>query len=198
MNGIFSIDPDILAIGASGEKGGNSDLYFFTKRMIDITISLFALIFFLPIMLALSGVIHLHSRGPVIEVQKRIGTIRRKMHGQICWERIEFYLFSFRKLPRLEKFLFRTRLGSLPTLWNVLRGEMSLIGPKPVTSEQIKALKPDQYRRFEAKPGLMGLSQLLAKGLPNFDYWLGLDIEYVRCRSFKVDIEILFLSIFAL
>jgi len=142
------------------------------KRTFDLTIGLAGIVFVLPVMLAVAAAISVGTPGPVFYSQERVGRRRRP-----------FRLFKFRTMrvgaeqatgpvwswdgdPRvtaLGRFLRATHLDELPQLWNVLRGEMSLVGPRPERAhfvEQLESAIPGYGERFDVLPGITGLSQL--------------------------------------
>jgi lipopolysaccharide/colanic/teichoic acid biosynthesis glycosyltransferase len=95
--------------------------------------------------------------------------------------------------PRITKpgrFLRRFSLDELPQLWNVLRGDMSMIGPRPAISYELECYKPWHFRRLEAQPGISGLQQVTARCIADFDEQVKLDLEYVTRQSLWLDLKI--------
>lgn len=215
----------------------NSSLYYLSKRVIDVLVSIIALILLSPFILLIAVLIRFNSPGPVIYTQKRVGSERRKRNGHLCWEQTEFSFYKFRtmvysadssvhqafikalidhdeqkiralknsdsqlkklvndpRVTRLGHILRRSSMDELPQFWNVLRGEMSLIGPRPAIPYEVKMYKPWYFRRFEAKPGLTGLWQVIARSSADYDEMVRLDIEYVDNRSFWLDLKIMLLT----
>jgi lipopolysaccharide/colanic/teichoic acid biosynthesis glycosyltransferase len=222
---------DIIAIS------GSLRLYYLSNRVIDVTVSIIALILLPPFMFVIAVLIRLDSSGPVLYTQKRVGSERRKRNGHFCWEQTEFSFYKFRtmvnkanpsvhrdfinalinhdeqkihtmqnsdtqikkmvndpRITRLGHFLRRSSLDELPQFWNVLRGEMSLIGPRPAIPYEVEMYKPWYFRRFEAKPGLTGLWQVIARNSADFDEMVWLDIEYVNNQSFWLDLKIILMT----
>jgi lipopolysaccharide/colanic/teichoic acid biosynthesis glycosyltransferase len=100
--------------------------------------------------------------------------------------------------PRITKighFLRRTSLDELPQLWNVLRGEMSLVGPRPPIQYEVDAYPARAFRRFAVRPGLTGLWQVSGRSLVTFSEMIDLDIEYVERRSLLLNLKIVFLTV---
>ncbi len=95
------------------------------------------------------------------------------------------------RLTRVGKILRATSLDELPTLWNVLRGEMSLVGPRPLLVEYLERYTPEQARRHEVRPGITGLAQVNGRNGVGWDERLALDVEYVDTRSLLLDLQII-------
>ena len=180
-------------------NGGRRPVYMLTKRAFDIFFSLALLLVTMPLLLVTALAVRLDSKGPAIFKQKRVGYRGR-----------EFEMFKFRtmhldtdtyeKAPsspddprttRVGRFLRRTSLDELPQFINVLRGEMSLVGPRPEMPFIVSRYEDWQKKRFNVKPGITGLWQVIGrKELPlheNLEY----DFYYIRNRSFFMDLAIL-------
>jgi lipopolysaccharide/colanic/teichoic acid biosynthesis glycosyltransferase len=95
------------------------------------------------------------------------------------------------RLTSLGRFLRSTSLDELPELWNVLRGDMSLVGPRPLLVEYLDLYSPRQARRHEVRPGITGLAQVAGRNLVGWDERFELDVEYVERRSLGLDLRIL-------
>jgi lipopolysaccharide/colanic/teichoic acid biosynthesis glycosyltransferase len=106
-----------------------------------------------------------------------------------------FKLSNDKRITRFGAFLRRTSLDELPQLINVLRGEMSLVGPRPVPLYEVSEYRPWHFQRFRAVPGLTGWWQVKGRGRATFDESIRLDIEYVQSRGFWMDIKVLLLTI---
>ncbi len=106
-----------------------------------------------------------------------------------------FKLANDKRITRLGAFLRRTSLDELPQLLNILRGEMSLVGPRPVPLYEVEEYADWHHERFCAPPGLTGWWQVKGRGRATFDESIKLDIEYVRNRSFWMDMKVLLLTI---
>lgn len=174
-------------------------MYKHVKRFLDLLISLFVLVFaFIP-MIIIAIAIKLESKGPVFFKQKRTG-----LNGK------EFNLYKFRsmtadnnvldfksenKLTRVGKFIRKTSLDELGQVINIIKGDMSWIGPRPWIVEYYQNFTNEQKRRVEVLPGLTGLAQCNGRNnLSIFDK-INYDIEYVDNFSFKMDLKIIFLTI---
>jgi lipopolysaccharide/colanic/teichoic acid biosynthesis glycosyltransferase len=100
------------------------------------------------------------------------------------------------RVTRLGRFLRLSSLDELPQLWNVLRGQMSLVGPRPPTPHEVETYTPEQTRRLSVKPGLTGLWQVSGRSaIPDFHHWVELDLEYIDNWSLWLDLKILLRTI---
>ena len=95
------------------------------------------------------------------------------------------------RVTRVGRFLRRTSLDELPELWNVLRGDMSLVGPRPLLVEYLERYTPREARRHEVRPGLTGLAQVAGRNATTWEERLELDVQYVETRSLGLDLRIL-------
>jgi len=174
-------------------------MYKYVKRVLDIIISLFVLIIFAIPMIIIAIAIKLESKGPVFFKQKRTG-----LYGK------EFNLYKFRsmtqdndvlnfktenKLTRVGKFIRKTSLDEISQVFNIIKGYMSWIGPRPWIPSYYENFTEYQKRRVEVLPGLSGLAQ--ASGRNNLSIFekIDYDIKYVDNISLKMDIKIIFLTV---
>ncbi len=188
--------------------------YGFAKRTLDVVLSAVTLAVMLPVMFMLSIVIVADSRGSAIFAQQRVGrngrpfvfykfrTMRvdaRELFPELYSYRftqddVESMYFKHASDPRLTRFgkiLRRTSLDELPNLWNVLRGDMSLVGPRPEIPEMVTYYRSDQLAKFSVKPGLTGLAQINGRNILRFQETIAMDLDYVRRRSLTTDLAIL-------
>jgi len=178
-------------------------VYRFFKRLLDILISLLACLILLPVFVIIIIMIKLDSNGPAIFRQTRAGKDGKPF---------TFYKFRTMKLgvdpfgaspksgsdPRLTKtgiFLRKASLDELPQLFNVLKGDMSLVGPRPLYIEQMAEWNDEQKKRLLVKPGLTGLAQISGRGGLTREAKLAFDVEYVKKASFLFDLKIIFMTI---
>jgi lipopolysaccharide/colanic/teichoic acid biosynthesis glycosyltransferase len=191
------------------------------KRGMDILVSLLLLILLSPLLLVVAGIVKLSSRGPVLFRQVRIGQMMkpfmffkfRTMYTDsdhaIHQAYVSWFISSSGKAQEKETHTFfkmtndsritpighllrKTSLDELPQLWNVLRGEMSLVGPRPPLRYELHQYKPwHRHRILEAKPGITGLWQVTGRSRTTFDEMVRLDLRYARGRSLWADIKIL-------
>ena len=102
------------------------------------------------------------------------------------------------RITRVGRFLRRYSLDELPQLWNVLRGEMSLVGPRPHPLDDFAQYRLDHFRRLDVTPGITGLWQITARRDPSFQRTMALDLEYIEGWSLMVDLRILFKTVFVI
>ena len=191
-------------------KGWNLEL----KRMIDLTLTLLAAPILLPLVGLIALAIKRDSPGPAIFKQQRIGKSGRpfttykfrtmvvdaeaRKAALAVLNEADGPIFKIRDDPRttdVGRMLRRTSLDELPQLWNVIRGEMSLVGPRPPTPEEVAHYTEWQKRRLEVMPGLTGLWQVLGRSDTSFDEMVRLDIYYAENWSPGMDVRILLQTI---
>lgn len=176
------------------------------KRIVDLTGSIIGLIILLPFFAIIAILIKLDSPGPVFFRQKRVGldrnfiflkfrtmkaTAAREHRGLMKKYGVMFKLKNDPRITKIGKWLRRTSIDELPQLWNVLKGEMSLIGPRPPMPEEVKKYSKWQRKRLGVKPGITGLWQVSGRSDLAFDDWVKLDIHYIENWSLKLDFQIL-------
>ncbi|EFO81620.1 exopolysaccharide biosynthesis polyprenyl glycosylphosphotransferase [Oscillochloris trichoides DG-6] len=184
------------------------------KRVLDVSLVLASMIVVIPITLVIALAIKLDSPGPIIFGQRRVGkggqhftcykfrtmvpdAEARKAELEALNE-ADGPLFKMRDDPRVTRvgrFLRRRSLDELPQLWNVLRGEMSLIGPRPALPDEVARYEHWQLRRLEVLPGCAGLSQALGRSDVSFDEQVRLDLYYAENWSVGMDLRILIMII---
>ena len=171
------------------------------KRGLDVVLSAAALAVLSPVLLAAAALIALTIRRPVLFRQRRAGiggrsftigkfrTMREPRQGEDRLASDEV------RLTVLGRFLRATSLDELPTLWNVLKGDMSLVGPRPLLPEYLPLYTPEQMRRHEVKPGITGWAQVNGRNAISWEEKFRLDVWYVDNRTFWLDLKILWLTI---
>ena len=172
-----------------------------TKRFFDFSASLAALLLLSPVLLLLALLVGVKLGSPVFFTQTRPG-----LHGK-PFQMIKFrtmtnacredgsLLPDVERLTRFCRFLRSTSLDELPELWNVLKGEMSLVGPRPLLMEYLPLYSPEQARRHEVKPGITGWAQVNGRNAISWEDKFQLDVWYVDHQSFWLDLKILLLTI---
>ena len=180
------------------------------KRLLDVTGAALALILSAPLMLLAALAIKLESRGPVLYRSTRVGRggrpftfykLRSMVNGADRHRQHLNHLnecdgpvFKICRDPRVTvvgRFLRTTSLDELPQFWNVLRGDMSLVGPRPPIPEEVSHYQPWQMRRLDVRPGLTCLWQISGRSRIGFEEWMRLDLEYINRRSLRLDLRIL-------
>jgi exopolysaccharide biosynthesis polyprenyl glycosylphosphotransferase len=185
------------------------------KRLFDIVLTLLAMPVIAPVMGAIALAIKLDDGGPIFFIQQRIGFHKRRfpmvkfrsmcVGAEAKMKEMEHLneasgpIFKIKKDPRVTKvgsFLRKTSLDELPQLFNVLRGHMSLIGPRPMSLRDVELFDHGlQRKRFSVRPGLTCIWQVSGRSNLPFDQWLALDLEYIENWSLWLDIKILFKTI---
>lgn len=171
------------------------------KRTFDFVASAAGLLLLSPLLLVLSGLIRIFLGSPVLFRQERPGlhgrlftclkfrtmTDKRDANGQL--------LPDADRLTKFGQFLRSSSLDELPELMNVLRGEMSLVGPRPLLAKYLERYTPEQMRRHEVRPGITGWAQINGRNAASWDQKFAYDLWYVDNQSFWLDLKILFLTI---
>jgi len=171
------------------------------KRTFDFLVSAVALILLAPGLLLLAGLVRLKLGHPVIFRQRRPGlggkvfeackfrtmTEARDAAGMLLSDEVRLTPFG--------RWLRATSLDELPTLWNVLCGDMSLVGPRPLLVQYLPLYSPEQLRRHEVRPGVTGWAQVNGRNALNWEEKFRLDVWYVDHRTFWLDLKILILTI---
>lgn len=182
----------------------------FGKRVVDLALGGVGLLVALPVYLVCALAIKLDTPGPVLYRSRRVGLggrtftfykLRSMVHGadrsrhQIAHlNEVSGPVFKIARDPRITRvgrFLRRTSLDELPQILNVLKGDMSLVGPRPPIPEEVVQYEPWQLRRLSVRPGITCLWQVSGRSRLGFDEWMRLDMEYVERRSLGLDMSIL-------
>ncbi len=200
------------------QKPGASDTDQIAKRSLDILVASAALLFLAPLLLFVAGLIRLQDGGPALFRQKRQGRDGKPFH---CYklrsmvpnaaERLEQLLATdpearrewqeTQKLthdPRitpLGHFIRKTSIDELPQLINIIRGDMSIVGPRPIVENEIVKYGEYYQTYCSVRPGLTGLWQVRGRSDTSYDQRVALDVEYARNRSFFTDLKIMFLTV---
>jgi len=167
------------------------------KRAFDIAVSLIAIVLLAPILLGVAVFVAMRIGRPILFVQERAG-----LHGR------GFHMYKFRtmtnarnadgellpdadRLTAAGQFLRKSSLDELPELWNIVRGDMSLVGPRPLLMRYLPRYSPEQARRHDVRPGLTGLAQINGRNALSWEDKFELDTWYVQHRTFLLDLHIL-------
>ncbi|MGG7058133.1 sugar transferase [Clostridium tertium] len=194
-----------------------SVIYKFSKRLLDIICSLLGLIILSPVLLIVAILIKLESKGPVIFSQKRVGLngnefkmykfrsmvenaeeLKEKLAKQNEMSGPMFKMKDDPRVTKVGKFIRKTSIDELPQLINVLKGDMSLVGPRPSLPKEVEKFEPWMLDRLNVKPGLTCYWQVSGRNNIDFEDWMKLDLQYVEDRSFLLDLKLIFKTFFVL
>jgi len=200
-------------------------VYFWLKRLVDFLMASILLIMLSPLMLLIALLIKLDSRGSAFFRQERMGFswrgrrrrsftiykfrsmyqhcdqnahkdyVRRWIHGEADGGDGVGKLTHDQRVTKLGQILRKTSLDELPQLWNVIRGDMSLVGPRPVPLYEVAEYEPWHMQRLDATPGITGLWQVKGRGRVSVDEMVSLDIEYINHQTFWLDLKAMLLTI---
>jgi len=174
--------------------------HWVVKRIFDVVASLLILLLLAPLLGLVALLVRIFLGGPILFSQQRPG-----LHGK------PFTIYKFRtmndardaqgnllpdaqRLTRLGRFLRSTSLDELPELFNVLKGEMSFVGPRPLLMQYLDRYTPEQMRRHEVKPGITGLAQVNGRNALTWEQKFALDVRYVDQWSLRLDLKIIVLT----
>lgn len=199
------------------EKEKDNKIYLFVKRLIDIVGSLSGLIILSPVLIIVSLLIKLDSKGPIIFSQERVGLNGKKfkmykfrsmvVNAEELKRKIEhlnemsepmFKIKNDPRITRIGKVIRKTSIDELPQLINVLKGEMSLVGPRPSLPCEVDKFESWMLKRLSVKPGLTCYWQIEGRNNIEFDKWMLLDIKYIEERNLLIDIKLILKTVLVL
>ncbi|MFR5266946.1 sugar transferase [Clostridium sp.] len=200
------------------KKKTKSTFYEKGKRFIDIVGSTTGIVILSPILLVIAIAIKIEDpKGKIFFSQRRIGLngvefemykLRSMVHNAeelkkqlIEQNEMSGPMFKMKDDPRITKvgkFIRKTSIDELPQLFNVFKGEMSLVGPRPSLPHEVKEFEPWMLRRHEVKPGITCYWQVGGRSSIDFEEWMKLDIKYVDDRNFWLDMKLIFKTFFVL
>jgi exopolysaccharide biosynthesis polyprenyl glycosylphosphotransferase len=179
------------------------------KDLFDFLFSVFVVVVFSPLFVILALAIKIDSKGPVYFAQKRVGLRGRKFHvfkfrtmvtnaeelktklmQQNEMDGPVFKMTNDPRITRVGRFLRKTSLDELPQFFNVLTGDMSVVGPRPPIPEEVKQYESWQLRRLSMKPGITCIWQVSGRNNIPFDEWMKMDLQYIDNWSLKLDFVI--------
>lgn len=182
----------------------------FAKRLLDVMVSLAMLVLLSPLLLAVALFIKFTSPGPMLFVQERVGMNKRKFkllkfrsmvaNAEALKQQLAAHnemdgpVFKMKHDPRITpigRFIRKTSIDELPQLWNVLRGDMSLVGPRPPLPNEVAQYQLLSHRRLSIRPGLTCIWQISGRNEISFEQWMEMDRDYVENWSFWLDLKIL-------
>jgi exopolysaccharide biosynthesis polyprenyl glycosylphosphotransferase len=179
------------------------------KQSLDIAFSALVVVAIAPLLLAIAIAIRLDSRGPAFYISERVGRngrrfpcfkfrtmvddAERQQHRMLHLNERDGVLFKVANDPRVTRvgrFLRRYSLDELPQFFNVLRGEMSVVGPRPPVASEVREYHPSHMRRLAVLPGITGLWQTQGRHDPSFENYVSLDLAYIENWSVALDLKI--------
>lgn len=208
-------DEVAIAIDYSDVLGKESIFYSVTKRLIDIVGSLCGIILLSPLFLIVAILIKIEDpKGKVFFAQERNGRypktfkmykFRSMVHNaeellKDLMDRNEqtgpvFKINDDPRITKVGKFIRKTSIDELPQLFNVLKGDMSLVGPRPPIPHEVEQYNSYQMQRLAVKPGLTCIWQVSGRNNIGFDEWVEMDIEYIKTRNLWLDIKLIFKTV---
>ena len=199
-------------------QANNSKHYLRSKRILDFVLALLGVIILLHLFVLLAPIIKIEDRkGPIIFKQIRVGKNGKrfymyKFRSMVCnAEDLKLLLLNQNELtgpvfkikldPRVTKvgrFIRKTSIDELPQLLNVLKGDMSLVGPRPPLPEEVLKYTSYEMQRLSVTPGLTCYWQVSGRSNTSFERWVELDLKYIKERNFFIDIKLIFKTFFVL
>lgn len=186
----------------------------FFKRILDILGAIIALVLLSPVFLVLAAMVRIDSQGPVFFSQTRVGkngrlfrfhkfrsmipnaeALKPTLMNQNEVDGPAFKMKDDPRVTRFGKFIRKSSLDELPQLWNVLRGDMSLVGPRPALPSEVKEWESWQYQRLSVDQGCTCIWQVSGRSDTNFQQWMRMDLDYVQNWSIGLDIALIFRTI---
>ena len=199
------------------ENKENLKFYEIFKRGIDIIGAGSGLLLLSPVIAIVACAVKFTSKGPIFFSQKRVGKngkifdmykfrsmvvnaeeLKEKLAHQNEMSGPRFKMKDDPRVTKVGKFIRKTSLDELPQLWNVLKGDMSLVGPRPSLPKEVKQFEKWMYKRLTVKPGLTCYWQVSGRNNIDFEDWMKLDISYVDDRNLWIDIKLIFKTILVL
>src|SRR5882762_9345991 len=181
---------------------------FFAQRVVESLIAIVALVITSPIMAAIAVIIRAGTRGTALFWQVRVGK-NEELFRFVKYRELYRYKYTDDQLRKLKfkaeddprvtpqgEWLRKSTLDELPNFWNVLRGDMALVGPRPEIPEMLPYYEGEMQLKFKVRPGITGLAQISGRGRLGFYETVEFDVEYVKKRSFKLDLKILLLTMY--
>lgn len=172
-------------------------MYKYIKRSLDLITALFLVIILSPIMLIAAILIAVNRDGPILFKQERPGkdgkifTVNKfRTMSTVLRDKNGNELSDFDRMTKIGNILRKTSVDELPQLFNIIKGEMSFIGPRPLLKEYLELYSPEQMRRHEVLPGISGWAQVNGRNTLTWEEKFAYDVYYVDHYSFKMDLKI--------
>ena len=199
------------------ENKQNLRVYEICKRTIDIIGAGLGLILLSPIIAVVACAVKVTSKGPVFFSQKRVGKngelfemykfrsmvvnaeeLKENLEEQNEMSGPMFKIKDDPRITKVGKFIRKTSIDELPQLWNVLKGDMSLVGPRPSLPKEVEQFDNWMFKRLSVRPGLTCYWQVSGRNNIDFEDWMKLDVKYVEERNLWIDIKLIFKTVFVL
>ena len=199
------------------ENKQNLKVYEIFKRIIDIIGAGLGLILLSPIIAVVACAVKFTSKGPVFFSQKRVGKngelfemykfrsmvvnaeeLKENLEEQNEMSGPMFKIKDDPRITKVGKFIRKTSIDELPQLWNILKGDMSLVGPRPSLPKEVEQFDNWMFKRLSVRPGLTCYWQVSGRNNIDFEDWMKLDVKYVEERNIWIDIKLIFKTIFVL
>jgi len=172
-------------------------MYKYIKRSLDLITALFLVIILSPVMLIAAILIAVNRDGPILFKQERPGkdgkiftVYKFRTMSTMLRDKNGNELSDFDRMTKIGKILRKTSIDELPQLFNIIKGEMSFIGPRPLLKEYLELYSPEQMRRHDVLPGISGWAQVNGRNTLTWDEKFAYDVYYVDHYSFKMDLKI--------
>lgn len=204
-------------LGFESESTRGFSFYEAIKRLIDIICSFVGILVLSPLFIIIAIIIKFTSKGPVFFSQKRVGRngkefdmykfrsmvvnaeeLKEKLAAQNEMSGPMFKMKDDPRVTKVGKFIRKTSLDELPQLWNVLKGDMSLVGPRPSLPKEVAQFDEWMYKRLDVKPGLTCYWQVSGRNNIDFEDWMKLDVKYVEEKNLWIDIKLICKTVFVL
>ena len=201
----------------NGNSKAKSKAYLIAKRITDVLFSGIGLIILSPVLVIVAIAIKLDSKGPIFFKQDRVGKdeelfsmykfrsmvvnaeeLKKELENQ---NEMSGPMFKMKKDPRITRvgrFIRKTSIDELPQLVNVIKGDMSLVGPRPSLPKEVEQFEPWMKERLTVQPGITCFWQVMGRNSIPFEEWMKLDLKYVRERNYFLDIKLIFKTFFVL
>ena len=201
-------------LGFESEATRGFSFYEAIKRLIDITCSFVGILVLSPLFIIIAIIIKFTSKGPVFFSQKRVGRngkefdmykfrsmvvnaeeLKEKLAAQNEMSGPMFKMKDDPRVTKVGKFIRKTSIDELPQLWNILKGDMSLVGPRPSLPKEVAQFEDWMHKRLDVKPGLTCYWQVSGRNNIDFEDWMKLDVKYVEERNLWIDIKLIFKTV---
>lgn len=201
----------------NGNSKAKSKAYLIAKRITDVLFSGIGLIILSPVFVIVAIAIKLDSKGPIFFKQDRVGKdeelfsmykfrsmvvnaeeLKKALENQ---NEMSGPMFKMKKDPRITRvgrFIRKTSIDELPQLVNVIKGDMSLVGPRPSLPKEVEQFEPWMKERLTVQPGITCFWQVMGRNSIPYEEWMKLDVKYVRERNYFLDIKLIFKTFFVL